>query len=405
MRRVTVSHPFGNPNSYNAALAFHEAGLLSSFHTCLFRPFGVRRRYHPGLVGAAFQTHPRAEILRLALGSFGRSPRMVDHTGRLFDQAVAAGLSTEDGAIYAYEDWACNSFLRARDLGLSTYYELPTAYFGETRRLLDQEIRREPGLKPYLQALNEPDAKLERKRRELAMADIVICPSTFVRRSLDGRLSNRSISHVIPYGSDTTVSPKTWSDEDLHRPLRLIYAGALSPQKGLHDLFQALESLSFYSYLLTLAGRWVSGYKDWLSRRYRVHYEYVGQLQSSELYRMYRTNHVLVLPSLCDGFGLVMLEAMASGIPVIATERTGAPDIITHGQEGYLVRAGHPEDLVKVLVRCLDDPEALAEIGRSARRKAEELTWTTYRRRLVSAVCGHAPETTRPMIAGHAFDT
>jgi glycosyltransferase involved in cell wall biosynthesis len=292
--------------------------------------------------------------------------------------------------------------VRAGDLGLATYYELPTAYFAQKQVWLEQEVCREPELRPYFAALNESKAKLERKARELSMADVVICPSTFVQRSVEGRVNSNSILHVIPYGSDPTVRPKIWNRTDCRRPLRLIYAGPLSPHKGLHHLFQALASLPFYSYVLTLAGRWVPGYHAWLSRRYAVHYEYVGQLRSCELDEMYRANHVLVFPSLCDGFGLVLLEAMAAGIPVIATERTGAPDIVSHGRQGYLVRAGYPEDLVRALERCLNDPETLAEMGQRARRKAEELSWTTYRRRLVEAVCGHRPSAQSAIETTHA---
>ena len=391
-RSVIVSHPFGNPNSYNAALAFHEGKLLSCFHTCLYSPLHSRRRFHPGLADAPIRTHPGSELARLAMTVVasprwnGRSPNMVDRIGTAFDRTVAKYISESDGAIYAYEDWAYHSFLKARDFGLATLYELPTSYFLEKATLLSRNVEREPDLKSYFPGLNEPEIKLIRKERELELAEVVICPSTFVLKSITGRVPINSRVHVIPYGVDTTVAPKIWQRDDFHRPLKLVYAGALVPQKGLHYLFQALDSLPFYSYTLTLAGRWISGYREWLDRRYQVHYEYIGHVPHHNLYDVYRANHVLVLPSICDGFGLILLEAMASGIPVIATDRTGAPDVLTHGREGFLVRAGSTEDLVKAIERCLDDTESLAEMGTLARRKAEELSWSAYRRRLIATL-------------------
>src|SRR5438094_88747 len=106
MHPVVVSHPFGNPNSYNAALAFHERNLLSSFHTCLFAPLGTERRFHPGLRRAPIVTHPQREIARLIstmapLSRWnGRSAKMVDRTGAAFDTLVSDRLSASDGAIY-----------------------------------------------------------------------------------------------------------------------------------------------------------------------------------------------------------------------------------------------------------------------------------------------------------------
>src|SRR5690348_9844564 len=167
-RSVIVSHPFGNPNSYNAALAFHEERLLSCFHTCLYSPLGSHRRFHPGLAEAPISTHSGNELARLAMTLVpfprwnGRSPNMVDRTGTAFDRTVAGHISEGDGAIYAYEDWAYHSFLKARDLGLTTFYELPTAYFLEKLKLLSREAEREPDLKSYFQGLNEPEMKLIR---------------------------------------------------------------------------------------------------------------------------------------------------------------------------------------------------------------------------------------------------
>ncbi|MCU1275002.1 MAG: glycosyl transferase group 1 [Bryobacterales bacterium] len=394
MQRVALSHPFGNPNSYNAALAFYERNLLSCFHTCLFAPLGMERRFHPGLRRAPVVTHPQREIARLVSTMVpfsrwnGRSAQMVDRTGAAFDARVSDQLSPSDGAIYAYEDWAFRSFRRARELGLPTFYELPTAHFAEKASWLTLELDREPELARFFDALNEPQDKLLRKQAELEAAAVIVCPSSLVKTSIQDKLPTSTPIHVVPYGTDVSVPSKQWQSSDLYHPIRCVYAGPLNPQKGIHRLFEALERLPFHSYVLTLAGRWTPGFREWLERRYRVHYEHVGHVGAPELYDLYRRSHVLVLPSLCDGFGLVLLEAMASGIPVIASHRTAAPDIISHGAEGYLVRAGDTEDLVRALERCLHDPVALAEMGTGARIKAAQFTWRVYRERLICALYG-----------------
>jgi len=394
MQRVTLSHPFGNPNSYNAALAFYERNLLSCFHTCLFAPLGTERRFHPGLRSAPIVTHPQREIARLVSTVVpfsrwnGRSAQMVHSTGAAFDARVSDRLSAADGAIYAYEDWAFRSFRRARELGLPAFYELPTAHFAEKAKWLALEVMRQPELARFFDALNEPQDKLLRKQAELEAAAAIVCPSSLVKMSIQDKIPTSTPIHVIPYGTDVSARSKQWESSDLHHPIHFIYAGSLNPQKGIHRLFEALERLPFHSYVLTLAGRWVPGFREWLERRYRVHYEHFGHVGAPELYNLYRRSHVLVLPSLCDGFGLVLLDAMASGIPVIASDRTAGPDIIRHGAEGYLVRAGDTEDLQRALERCLHDPVSLAEMGTRARIQAAQFTWRVYRERLIGALYG-----------------
>ena len=391
MPHAALSHPFGNPNSYNAALAFHERGLLSPFHTCLFSPFGVRRRYHPALASAPVRTYPDLERLRLLLTIVpitawnGRNAAMVDYVGRRFDRAVSETLSHAEDIVYAYEDWAELTLRRAKHLGATTVYELPTAHFAYKQKLLANETRRCPDLQPYFQALNEPEEKLRRKETELALTDRLICPSTFVKQSIDGHLNGETTAIVLPYGT-SRQRPKLWTAQDTHGPLKLIFAGNLDPQKGLHYLFQALQTLPAESYELTLAGSWTRGYRRWLRRRFDIKYRYYGRLPHAKLFDLYRANHVLVFPSLCDGFGLTILEAMSSGIPVIATERCGAPDIMTVGREGLLVRAGDAPDLTRALEYCINHADRLPEMGELARSRAEELTWASYRQRMVEAI-------------------
>ena len=91
---------------------------------------------------------------------------------------------------------------------------------------------------------------------------------------------------------------------------------------------------------------------------------------------------------LVEGLALVLLEAMACGVPVITTLNAGGSDILTHGVEGFIVPIRDVEALKEKLEWCYRHPQELAEMGRAARRKAEQLTWESYRRELVTQVRG-----------------
>jgi len=95
---------------------------------------------------------------------------------------------------------------------------------------------------------------------------------------------------------------------------------------------------------------------------------------------------VLVLPSIVEGLPLVLLEAMACGIPVITTPNAGGPDIITDGIEGFIVPIRDQAALKARLEWCYRHPKKLAEMGRAARQKAETMPWDLYRQRLSDKV-------------------
>jgi glycosyltransferase involved in cell wall biosynthesis len=93
---------------------------------------------------------------------------------------------------------------------------------------------------------------------------------------------------------------------------------------------------------------------------------------------------VLVLPSLHEGFGLVIPEAMAQGLIVITTPHTAGPDLITDGVDGFVIPIRSAEAIEEKLDRLMTDGKLLSEMKLAARRKAEMRPWESYRRELAS---------------------
>ncbi len=99
---------------------------------------------------------------------------------------------------------------------------------------------------------------------------------------------------------------------------------------------------------------------------------------------------VFVFPSYFEGFGLVLLEAMACGLPVITTTATAGPDIVTEGQDGWVIEPGDLTSLVEKMTFCLEHPQYVREMGLHARSTAERFTWAAYGdrwMRILSEVC------------------
>jgi glycosyltransferase involved in cell wall biosynthesis len=109
-------------------------------------------------------------------------------------------------------------------------------------------------------------------------------------------------------------------------------------------------------------------------------------VSDSELLEAYRSSDLLVFPSVAEGFGHVLLEAMACGLPVVSTTHTAAPDLVTSGEDGFVIDPRNAEQLARKIEWALDHRIELRRMGRAARAKAEQFTWARFRRSVGSAV-------------------
>jgi alpha-maltose-1-phosphate synthase len=99
-----------------------------------------------------------------------------------------------------------------------------------------------------------------------------------------------------------------------------------------------------------------------------------------------RQHDVLVFPSLFEGFGLVIGEALSQGLPVITTANTGGPDILRDGQDGFIVPIRDSEAIAQRLLQLHEDRQLLKQMSDSARQRAAQLHWQSYKDGTIAAV-------------------
>lgn len=185
-------------------------------------------------------------------------------------------------------------------------------------------------------------------------------------------------------------------------PLRLAFIGNLIPRKGLDGLLTALACVKDASWELSVAGslemdraytakmrKTVAAFG--LEDRVRL----LGLLSKDELAPLLRGSDILAMPFSYEGFGIVYLEAMAQGLPVLASHSGAAGEVVTHGESGYLFEPGDVEGLATLLRRLINDRDALLRLSVAARRRfAEFPTWeqtaANIRAFLMEAACGSA---------------
>ena len=102
---------------------------------------------------------------------------------------------------------------------------------------------------------------------------------------------------------------------------------------------------------------------------------FAGQLSNQEVQERMSEAAYFAMPSVREGFGIVYLEAMAAGCIVIGTEGEGIADVITHGENGFLVPADDPEAIVRVIRSCMEDPRLAAAVAENGRKTALAMTW------------------------------
>lgn len=193
---------------------------------------------------------------------------------------------------------------------------------------------------------------------------------------------------VVAYPAGDRVTPQIgateiWTRAAAPGPLRVLFVGTLIPRKQLHTLIAALALLPRGTVQVEAVGG-LSTDPSYVSRiqrdiaRYRLGQDIrlLGTLTGVELEKKYADNHLLVVPSSYEGFGIVYLEAMGFGLPAVATTLGAAREIITNGTDGFLVESGDAGALSQIMLQLAADREMLANMGVAAlKRYADHPTW------------------------------
>jgi len=403
---IILSHPTGNANVRHAALGLRRGGLLSEFWTCInFRPSALlagllppglaaqlQRRTFPAELIPVLRTQPWREAVRLMASPLGLRSLVrheygrcsIDAVYRSLDRTVARRLrSGRFRAVYAYEDGAEHSFREARRRGLCNLYDLPIGYWRAARELLLEEAEREPEWAGTLTGNHDSPEKTERKDAELALADVVFVASTYTHRTLAAASDFKGTVVVVPYGAPS-VPPRPVAPRPAAPRLRALFVGSLGQRKGLSYLFAACRQVAG-AVSLTVIGKKPLTPCAALDRELRQ-VRWIGSCPHARVLAEMASHDVFIFPSLFEGFGLVLLEALAMGLPVITTPHTAGPDIIREGIDGFIVPIRDSAAIAACLERLHRDPARRLEMSRQARQRAGDFTWKNYESTLANCV-------------------
>jgi glycosyltransferase involved in cell wall biosynthesis len=162
-------------------------------------------------------------------------------------------------------------------------------------------------------------------------------------------------------------------------PLRILFVGNLISRKGLHTLLDALAKLPTGQWILRVVGNTKTDphyTRDIHEQVQRLGLEggvdFLGTVTGERLSHLYRSSHILAVPSSYEGFGMVYVEGMAFGLPAIASTFGAAHEIVKHGVNGFLIEPDDTEALADHLLELVSDRHKLAEMGLMALKSHDE---------------------------------
>jgi len=231
-------------------------------------------------------------------------------------------------------------------------------------------------------SLNAHDERLvQRQINEFELSDQVMVLSKASKNSLVkfGVPSNK----IFINGCGVDLKQFNFNPQHKNK-FKIIFCGAIDIHKGVHHLVKAFTELKLPNSELLLIGRSSNKiFNDYLNKLNLNNVKFHGAVRQRELPNLYSQGSVFVLPSIYDGFGMVVPQAMACGLPVVVSSNVGAADIIEHGKNGFIFKKGDVESLKSMLLQLYEDHHLLEAISaESVKISLASLSWNRYGRRL-----------------------
>jgi glycosyltransferase involved in cell wall biosynthesis len=408
-RYVTVHS--GARDGYQLSLALAEAGMLEALVTDLYWPADhfwakvlssllpsplsdtLRRRCIPALPSSRVKSCAASGMMTLLLDklpriSFALRRRTARHTDAVLGR-TAGKLATRRGAgLISYSYYAHAAFSCFASPGiLFQLHPHPLSM----RRILTEELAAHPDCAESLRQeweLSLPEDDFERLVEETSLPAHILCASSFTRSTLIEHGTSPDRIDVIPYGVDSErFHPAARPTSPLGGKLKLLFVGRINQRKGVKYLLEALRLLNTSQIELTICGRVVDSLD--LFKAFAGQVEIRPSVSDRELVAAYQSAELFVFPSVAEGFGQVLLESLACGLPILSTTHTAAPDLIEDGVQGFVVEPGNPIALAERIQWALNHSAELNAMRAAARLQAERFTWQRFRSHAAAAVRQH----------------
>jgi len=291
------------------------------------------------------------------------SNRKLDEAAHMFHGFTTGALETME--LLRSRGVAC--ILQQIDTGRSHY------------QMLSAEAKLWPGWHP--EGMSPPAAYFARIDKEWDKASVVIVNSKWTWEALSKQGVPIEKMAVVPltYDAPPGLRPATraWK-----APLQVLWVADVVLGKGIQYFMGAARRLAKRNISFVVAG--TIGISREAIAGAPANMKFLGRVPRGEIGRYYSESHVYVFPTLSDGFGLTQLEAMAHGLPVIATPNCG--EVVSNGIDGWIVPARDETALVEAIAKLDDDRQLLRQMSEMTGEKVAKFKTSGYATRMTGAV-------------------
>lgn len=410
--KVIVAHA-GQQHSYKTAEAFNEKGCLLKYATTVYyKPWSLTRLVSYFLPGnqktrcrnRVSNNLPNDKVLQIGelRGLFILALRRSEKLRKLFPNYIRNltddfGVSVAKYAIkhkadvvimYDTNSNTCFRYLKEHAPEIKRVLDVTIANRLYLKTVYEKEMVKYPEYKEHI--YNEQkdvidDLSHDRRVEELENAQFFLAGSNFVKKSLLYSGVKEEAIYVVNYGVDKDIF-SFQNPQPSKLPLKLLFVGQVNFRKGLHKLLKVVSQYNKDKVILSIAGSYspenilYKNYKDTENIRF------LGFQTRNKISGVFKEADVFVISSLAEGFALVTLEALSSGLPVICTTNSGCNDVIVEGQNGFVISVSDEQQLKEKIDWLLNNMDKIPSMKINARKTVEKLSWSDYRQNVFDAV-------------------
>ncbi|NQU73933.1 MAG: glycosyltransferase family 4 protein [Candidatus Omnitrophica bacterium] len=398
--KVLISHP-GKQHVHQVVYSLQQAGVLAKFITSLWyqpkkMPYNIvnflpprarsiverefKKRYFEKLDEKYIEQFPVLELIRKGLAwalTENKKQVAIYLVHQIHDWHVSKSIARiNPDVIIGYETSSLKTFKEARQRKIKTILDFSQVHYKFINVLIQRyaefgSLFRDKRLLSKINLIKE---------KELEYADHIIALSDFAKKTLVTYGIKEERIHIANLGVDLD----TFKQKTSYRKngmFKVLYVGPITKRKGISILLEAYKQLNLKNAQLTLIGGMADA--KGVLKNYEGIYKHIPYLLHKQLASYYQDADIFVLPSYLDSWGMVVMEAMASGTPVIISDNTGTKEAVRDNVDGFIIPSGDVEMLKDKIEFFYRNREKCGELGSNARKQAEKYKWESYHDRMI----------------------
>ena len=375
--KVSISVP-GRFHAFELAKQLESQGhlqcLVTSYPKFEVKKYGIPTRKVKSIVCKEI-------ITRLYKWFFRKQPDSI-WINHLYDWIASYKLPKNSDIYVLWAGFAEISIKRLKKVNPKAKFilERGSTHIQFQREILELVYKRELDMKPILPSYDV----IIKERIEYELADFIAIPTTFVEKTFLSYKIPKSKLFVNPYGVDFKLF-KSYNENNRSKSIRILFVGNFSIQKGASIFIDIIEQFTLSEKVkFSIVGNVESGILPKLNKYIEtgkvIYHQHVPQ---NSLPEYYGNADLFLFPSYQEGLALVLLQAMSSGLAVLATENSGAKMLIEHEINGIIINH-NVIDICREILSLLNNKNKLVQIQKNATQSIQNgFSWNDYQRRTI----------------------